>query len=60
MPRPAWSVGGRFNSDGSGGTSDDKYTEFGAIRMKVDSGSLTLEYVNSLNGTVLDSFTILN
>ena len=29
MPKPAWSVGGRFNADGSGGTQPNQYQDFG-------------------------------
>ena len=31
MPRPAWSVGGRYNADGSAGTTPDDYTHFGTV-----------------------------
>jgi len=59
MPRPAWSVGGRFNADGSGGTSPTGYKDFGVLRMAIAGNqSMTVEYVAN-NGTVLDEFTIL-
>ena len=65
MPRPAWSVGLRTNADGSGGTTPNAYRDFGFLRLTMDTGrsdnmsSLNVQYVDSRNGTVIDSFTIL-
>lgn len=58
MPRPSWSVGGRFNADGSGGTTPTSWQDFGVLRMEFDGNtSLTVDYVSD-NGTTLDTFTI--
>jgi len=60
MPRPPWSVGGRYNADGSAGTTPDGYTHFGVLRFTTAPAekSLRVEYVNSANSSVLDRFTI--
>ena len=59
MPRPKWSVGGRFNSDGSGGTTPNSYTEFGFVRMAFEGTTrATIDYVNSANGKVIDTFVL--
>ena len=66
MPRPPWSTGLRTNADGSGGTAPNNYADFGYLRMTMETGrpdgalsSLTMQYVDSRNGTVIDEFTIL-
>ena len=66
MPRPPWSTGLRTNADGSGGTAPNNYADFGVLRMTMETGrpdgalsSLTMQYVDSRNGTVIDEFTIL-
>ena len=59
MPAPPWSVGGRFNADGSAGTSATNYTEFGSVKLRFDgSKSVRVDYINSKDGASLDSFTI--
>ena len=64
MPRPSWSVGLRTNADGSGGTTPNAYRDFGFVKMVAKTGhgnmsSLTFQYVSSVNGSVIDEFTIL-
>jgi hypothetical protein len=59
MPAPEWSVGGRFNSDGSGGTTANNYRDFGVVKLTVGgSKSLRVEYISSHNGTAIDAFEI--
>ena len=70
MPRPAWSVGLRTNSDGSGGTTPNNYADFGYLDITVSTGgvdradgsnsSMRVAYRDrdSHNGKVLDEFVI--
>jgi len=65
MPRPRWSVGLRTNADGSGGTTPNNYTDFGFVKLIVNTGgpkgskaSLNMQYIDGRNGQTLDAFTI--
>jgi 3',5'-cyclic AMP phosphodiesterase CpdA len=59
MPRPKWSVGGRYNGDGSGGSTPSSYTEFGFVKMAFEGTErATFDYVDSKTGKVLDSFVV--
>lgn len=60
MPRPSWSVGGRLNGDGSGGTGKTSWKDFGVLRLSTtpDTRGLLVEYVTSANGSVVDQFKL--
>lgn len=65
LPKPSWSVGLRTNSDGSGGTTPSYYADFGFTKFIMQTGdahgrkdSLTVQYIDSRDGSTLDEFTI--
>jgi hypothetical protein len=59
MPRPAWTAGGRFNADGSGGSKANNYHGFGVIRLAVQGRDLLrFECVSSFSGSTIDQFEI--
>ena len=60
MPRPAWSIGGRLNADGAGGSTKTDWKDFGVLRMSTnpEERSMLVEFVSSANRTTVDQFKI--
>ena len=60
MPRPSWSVGGRLNADGTGGSTKTDWKDFGVLRMSTNpkERSMLVEFVSSANRTTVDQFKI--
>ena len=67
MPRPDWSVGLRTNGDGSGGSINNSYTDFGVVKLTMTTGvdnghggmaSLNLQYIDGKNGSTVDEMTL--
>jgi hypothetical protein len=68
MPRPKWSIGRRTNADGSGGsTPTPTYTDFGVLKFTARAAtpatnttraSLQVDFVRSVDGVVIDTFTL--